>query len=253
MTIRYVGLFLIGSLAACGSPADKTDNAAPPPIVQADSEAAPSSEPAATPAVDAPTSTEATCDTPDENSVSAAKCIISPSDGSGLVLEVRYGGSDPEIFESPTILSVTTQDGTIVQTISESTETFHFSPTMQDLDLDGRADLLVPLETGNVNTVFALWHGQDADTPFTRLGELSGVGVDIGADGLFSMPARSSVATWDDTYYKIEDNTLVEIAIKSVEYSEDGSIYACAITDAGSLSLIGLTAEDAQTRFCGAE
>lgn len=253
MTIRYAGLFLIGSLAACGSPADKNENAAPPAVVQTDSETTPSIEPEATPAVEAPPPAEASCDIPDENSASTAMCTIAPADGSGLVLEVRYGGGDPEIIESPTILTVTTQDGTILQTISEPTETFHRTPTMQDLDLDGRADLLVPLYTGTVNSVFALWHRVDADTPFTRLGELSGVGVAIDSDGLFSTPSRSTAATWADTYYKIENGRLAEIAIKNTEYAEDGSISSCSVSDAGGISLIGLTEEAAQTRFCAAE
>jgi hypothetical protein len=104
-------------------------------------------------------------------------------------------------------------------------------PTLEDINGDGRPDLLIPRETGNVNTVQAVWlAGEGA---YTRLGEIAGIGFTRTADGLLAVPARSSAAETEITFYRIEPTALAEAAVVTVTGSQaaDGSIATrCELT-----------------------
>ncbi len=188
----------------------------------------------------------------DENG--RADCGFFPVKGGAYSLNVSYGEASETDEYAPRPITITVLDGgNTLQTIKEEFEFTYGLPEVMDLDQDGRDELLVPLMTGNVNTVYAIWHATDATPPFARIGETSGVGFDIHEDGMFSQAARSSAVDWETTYYKISDGTLVTIASVVVELSENGGYESCNLIEGDGFADIGLTSEEAETKFCAEE
>ena len=103
-----------------------------------------------------------------------------------------------------------------LQTIKETMGNTFNGITAEDLDRDGKADLLLPLETGNVNTTWAVWRQKDDGKGFERIGEPSGVGISKTESGYFSVPSRSSAIEWDVAFYKLEADTLRPIVTASI-------------------------------------
>ena len=103
--------------------------------------------------------------------------------------------------------------------------------------------------TGNVNTAYALWT-QTAPGPFIRVGEISGLGVDPRGDGLFSISARSSAASWVINFYTLNNDALQEIAFAEITLSDTDESQTCTVSDSGGLAAYGLSLEEAQSVFC---
>jgi len=183
-----------------------------------------------------------------------ANCVLNSNDGSGLILEVRYGAprdGDEYGAVEVEIKAVLPYDD-VKQTIKETSEFVYGLPKLQDLDGDGRNELLVPLMTGNVNTVYALWRGVTSPQPYTRVGEISGVSFEAMDDGMFSASARASAASWVTSYYKFIDGDISNIATAMVELPADQEgEEKCTLSDDGGLALTGLTLAQAQDKFCG--
>src|SRR5690606_25893149 len=80
-------------------------------------------------------------------------------------------------------------------------------PAVKDFDQDGKADILLPLETGNVNTTWAVWR-QVADGQFVRVGEPSGVSILKTDSGFIAVQGRSSASEYYVDFYKLEGDVL---------------------------------------------
>ncbi|MBA3069581.1 MAG: hypothetical protein FP825_14000 [Hyphomonas sp.] len=180
-----------------------------------------------------------------------ADCRLTAPGETGWGADLHYeGGRDePRVLT----LKITAGDGTEIQTLTEPVEFTYTLPIFDDLDGDGRAELLVPLMTGNVNTTFAVWRGKDGEPQFERAGEVSGIDVAAYEDGIFMTPARGSAASWYATYYVFADNKVAPVVTAETTLAEDGETETCTAVDEGGLAAIGLSLEDALAKFCAVE
>ena len=176
-----------------------------------------------------------------------APCFLEISDGSGLGFDVTYEEAD---YGLEWTLALTDSDGNAFQTINETAEYVYGMPSMQDIDEDGADEVLVPLIAGNVNTNYAIWTRAPGEQNFVRAGEASGIGFEPAGDGLFSTPARSSASEWENSYYRLVDQTLTPVATMLLTLAEDGSNESCTVRDDGGLADAGLSLEEAEARFC---
>jgi hypothetical protein len=177
----------------------------------------------------------------------SANCRLISDDPYGWHADVTYGDEDNG---SVTVtLTIKAADNSVGQTITETAERSYGPPAFNDLDSDGRPDLLVPLMTGNVNTSYAVWRDTGEATPFARAGELGGIDVGATGGGMFASTARGSAASWYTSYYVFRSNLLVPIATAQTDLSEDGK-ETCTVTDDGGLESVGMTLEAAQLKFC---
>lgn len=181
-----------------------------------------------------------------------ADCRLTASGETGWSVEVNYSeGAEGAVDVSLKIAAV---DGAEIQTIHETAQSAYGLPYFVDLDSDGRAELLVPLMTGNVNTSYAVWRGKEGDPEFVRTGEVSGIDVTAYEPGLFITPARSSASSWNTTYHVFEDNTVTRVATAEITLGEtEDAPGSCTVVDDGGLAKIGLTLDAAQAKFCAAE
>jgi hypothetical protein len=122
-------------------------------------------------------------------------------------------------------------DGEAGQLIAEPAGETNFFPALFDINSDGRPDLWIPKETGNVNTVWAVYRA-DEDASYTRLGEVSGIGFGLSANGLLAIPSRSNAATFEVAFYRADPAALTEAAAVTVTISptaEGETAIACAL------------------------
>ena len=143
--------------------------------------------------------------------------------GSDVFLRIASAagpGAEDETYGALSI-DVFSGQGERLQSLSEEVERIAW-PEVRDLDGDGLEDLLIPLMTGNVNTVYAL-HLQREGLGFVRAGELGGVSIDRTDSGYISAAGRSSAAEWETAYYRITANALEEVArVSTTPEYEDG-------------------------------
>lgn len=184
-------------------------------------------------------------------------CRVQSSDGVGLAFEARYeqpaGGGEGKVR----VQVVAAGDATL-QTIEEDILNTFNHPFLQDIDGDGRDELLIPLVTGNVNTSWAIWRAKGAETQFVRLEELSGIDIDRTEDGFITTSARSSASSWEIGYWRMDGDDLepvVTVSVSAEGVDADGNVLneTCTVTDAGGLAETGLTQEQAQAKFCAEE
>jgi hypothetical protein len=178
-------------------------------------------------------------------------CRLMLTDNSGLAAEARYSKAEDESTEV-SVQVVAPGDAT-VQTIEETMGNTFNKISAQDIDKDGKADLLLPLETGNVNTTWAIWRQQDDGKSFVRIGEPSGVEIVKTDSGYFAVPSRSSANEWDVAFYKLEANALQPIVTAStVAQGEVDKVTGveCSVTDDGGLAQTGLDLAAARDKFC---
>lgn len=181
------------------------------------------------PAVDAPTydlSLYPSCSEIDATDERLAQdgCLLS-ADGMLHALVVTRG------VNAVSVQSVV--DGEPAQLMEETVAAGQALPTLEDVNGDGRPDLLIPRETGNVNTVQAVWLAGEGAGAYTRLGEIAGIGLSRTAEGLLAVPARSSAAAVEVTFYRVEPTSLAEAAVVTVtaEPRPDGSLATrCELT-----------------------
>lgn len=178
---------------------------------------------------------------------SRADCRMALPDTTGRTVEFRFAA--PVDYQTPATITLIDADGTSPQVISTVIDGGYGMPQVIDIDGDGRADLLVPLYTGNVNTNYTLWRSIDGVPPFVLAGEIGGVDFGPVSDGLFASTARGSATTWYTSYYMFANNQLAPVATAETELSENGPS-TCKVVDDGGLETLGLTPEDAQLRFC---
>ena len=180
-----------------------------------------------------------------------ADCRLTALGETGWGVDLHYAGAKDEPLELT--LKITTDDGMEIQTITETIDGTYTLPNFDDLDGDGRAELLVPLMTGNVNTSFAVWRGKDGEAQFERAGEVGGIDVAAYEDGMFVTPARGSASSWYTSYYIFSDNKVLAVATAENTLGEDGETETCVVVDEGGLAGVGMSLEAAQARFCEPE
>jgi hypothetical protein len=181
-------------------------------------------------------------------------CRMMLADNSGLAIEARYTKAEDE--STKVAVQIVAPGDATLQTIEETMGNTFNGITQLDADGDGKTDLLLPLETGNVNTTWALWRQNDDGQTFARAGEPSGVSVERTESGYIAVPARSSASEWSVGFYKLEANTLrpavtVDVAAEDVS-GPDATQFrvTCNLTDNGGVAETGLSSEAATDRFC---
>ena len=182
----------------------------------------------------------------------SSDCRIQSSDKAGLAFEVRR--NEEAGITKETIAVVGPGDATL-QTIVEAVDAQAPPPHLQDVDGDGRDELMVAISAGAANATFAIWRAAGDDPVFSRLGELTGASIGPGPGGAAAVSARSSAAEWIVEYYRINGETLNALARATVaaEAGEGGAIKTtCVAADAGAMTALGLTPEELQRRYCDA-
>ena len=181
------------------------------------------------------------------------ECVIRTDDGSGLVARLSYGEAQAD-NTSDVIVNILRNDGQRVQDIVGFVEGTVAPPTFDDLDADGADELLLPVMTGNVNSVFSVWR-RGADDNYTLMGEISGVSFEPVGDGLFSTSARSSAASWEVGYHRFTETGVELVVLTAIELAEspDGGepIEMCAAMAGPGFASLGITDMESQQRFCG--
>ena len=140
-------------------------------------------------------------------------CRLMFADESGLALEARYTPAEDDSTKI-TVQVVAPGDATL-QTIEETMGNTFNGVTLQDIDKDGKLDIQIPLETGNVNTSWAIWRQRD-DKSFIRIGEPNGVSIEKTDSGYIAAQARSSANEWGISFYKLEADELKPVATADV-------------------------------------
>ena len=165
-------------------------------------------------------------------------------------------------FEEPTTegqggnvrVDVLNDQGAVAQTFTETNVSEFLPPGAEDIDGDGRADILIGLAGGNVNTEHAVWLYSGQDNAYRRAGEVSGVEFSRTSDGYLAVPARSSAASWNVAFYRIGPalEPLVTISVTATDVTDDGQVRAseCKIEEAPGLGSLNMTEEAARMKFC---
>jgi hypothetical protein len=177
-------------------------------------------------------------------------CRAMLPDNSGLAIEARYAPAEDESIEV-TVQVVQPGDATIQEFKERMGNTFN-GPNVKDFDGDGKADVLLPLETGNVNTSWAVYRQVDGPK-FVNVGELSGVSVIKTETGYIAVQGRSSAADYYVSFYTLAPEELKPVL--TIEVSGEGepgkvTKVDCTLTDDGGLAGTGLTEAAAKEKFC---
>lgn len=143
------------------------------------------------------------------------------------------------------------EDGAVRQTMLEPEVVQYFAPLIQDIDGDGRADILIPREGGNVNFTYGVWVFSGERGVYERLGDVTGVDFDRTSDGLVAVSARSSAVEWAVAFFKLDEGGLHPmVTVRVTAPREDATAPSCVIDEAPGLRDLNLTQEEAQGRFC---
>lgn len=180
-------------------------------------------------------------------------CRLMFPDPSGMAIEARYTPAEDDSTEV-TVQVVAPGDAT-VQTFTERMGNTFNGPELADFDKDGKVDIQLPLETGNVNTAWALWR-QDTDGKFVRIqaDDLSGVSLVKTDSGYIATQGRSSANEYYVSFYKLADAKLEPVATVSViargEPDKITGVDCVVETEDGQPLGDGLTAKTAEAKFC---
>jgi hypothetical protein len=143
------------------------------------------------------------------------------------------------------------EDGGVIQTMLEPDVAEYRAPSVQDIDGDGRADVLIARAAGNVNTSQAIWIYSGERGAYERVGDVNGVAIERTGDGLIVVPARSSATEWDVAFYRLDEDGLHPVATIAVEAPTGRSNEpGCRLTEAPGLRDLNLSEQEARTRFC---
>lgn len=159
-------------------------------------------------------------------------CALQPTDGRDVVAVFTF--TDGEWGQNGR-MEVRTFEGRLLQAFDFETESF-FYPSMEDINSDGRQDILVPLITGNVNTEYAIFMGTE-DGFLHQPWQVSGFAVEAAnADGLIIAQSRGSAVDSYAEFYRFDGETVsaeasVLISFANVDNPDDGP--DCSLTDGG--------------------
>jgi hypothetical protein len=177
-------------------------------------------------------------------------CRMILPDQSGMAIEARYTPAEDDSTKV-TVQVVAAGDATL-QTIEERMGNTFNGPTLEDVDKDGMVDILIPLETGNVNTTWAFWK-QTSEGKFARVGEPSGVEIEKTESGYLAVQGRSSAAEYYVTFYKLLGEELQQGVTARVEVRGEADKVTgveCSIEEDEELLASGMTADSAKAQFC---
>ncbi len=179
-------------------------------------------------------------------------CRLMLPDTSGLAIEARYIPAEDESTEVK-VQVVQTGDATIQEIVERMGNTFN-GPNLEDFDKDGKTDILLPLETGNVNTTWAVWR-QVADGQFVRVGEPSGVSILKTESGFIAVQGRSSASEYYVDFYKLDADALkpmltARVAAKLDDQGKKVIAADCLIEEGPDFAALGLSADAAKAEFC---
>lgn len=239
MKMRFAGLMAALVVAAC-SPAPETDATATPGETPA-AKRMPLPDCAVIEAEDA-----------GADGWKHPDCRLMLPDQSGLAIEARYAPAEDDSTEVK-VQVVQPGDATIQEIVERMGNTFN-GPNLEDFDKDGMTDILLPLETGNVNTTWAVWRQAELGK-FVRVGEPSGVSILKTDSGYIAVQGRSSAAEYYVDFYKLEADSLKRLVTARVaaEFDDKGEKVVgseCTLEDADGVSAMGLTPEAAKLQFC---
>ncbi|WP_395648167.1 FG-GAP repeat protein [Terricaulis sp.] len=151
-------------------------------------------------------------------------------------------------------VDVLNDQGAVAQTFTEANVSELLLPSADDIDGDGRADILIGIASGNVNTEYAVWLYNGADNAYRRAGIISGMEFSRTSEGYLAAPARSSAASWNVAFYRVEATLepLVTISVTATDVTDAGQVRAseCKIEAAPGLASLNMTEEAARAKFC---
>lgn len=173
-------------------------------------------------------------------------------EASGQTLHVRFAELAAGMQSGNVSIDVIGSDGRVDQTVLESDVSEYRAPSVQDVDGDGRGDILIPLMTGNVNTDYAVWLYSGADGRFERVGAVSGVEIKRTDEGYVAVPARSGAASWAVSFFRLDQEGLHPLVTLQIDGEEvDGAIRStCTVLEGDGLTAVGLNERAAQEKFC---
>ena len=177
-------------------------------------------------------------------------CRMILPDQSEMAIEARYTPAEDDSTKV-TVQVVAAGEATL-QTIEERMGNTFNGPTLEDVDKDGLVDILIPLETGNVNTTWAFWR-QISEGKFARLGEPSGVDIEKTESGYLAVQGRSSAAEYYVTFYKLASEALQQGVTVRVEVQSEADKVTgveCSLEEDEELLASGMTADEAKAQFC---
>ena len=177
-------------------------------------------------------------------------CRMMLPDQTGMAIEARYAPAEDDSTKI-TVQVVAAGDATL-QTIEERMGNTFNGPTLDDVDKDGLVDILIPLETGNVNTTWAFWR-QVGGQKFVRIGEPSGVDIEKTESGHLAVQGRSSAAEYYVTFYKLAGEELQQgVTALVVAQGEAAKVTGveCSVEEDEGLLASGLSVKAAAAQFC---
>lgn len=181
--------------------------------------------------------------------IQAGDCRL---DAAGQTMRVRF--SPMVEGEGGTVtIDILSPDAVVTQSIVEQNVSQYLAPTVQDVDGDGRADILVARESGNVNTAYGVWIFSGDRNAYSRVGEISGYDIARTQEGLIAVQARSGAALRNVAFYQLNENGLTHVATIELEAREGAGEtvnWRCRLSDAPGASLLNLSSEAAEQRFC---
>lgn len=171
----------------------------------------------------------------------------------GQTLRVSYGEPAAGTSVGTVNVDVHSEDGSVQQSIVEADVLQYLPVSVEDIDGDGRADIRIERDRGNVNTTSALWIFNGERGRYERAGEVSGVEIERTADGYIAVPARSSAAAWNVSFYRLSDIGLAKLVAVEVvgEERAGGAIEStCSLVESNGLPAIALSETEAREKFC---
>lgn len=182
------------------------------------------------------------------DALTASECAMQAQ---GQTLLVKFAPLAAGASFGMVTIDVLNERGDVVQSMSEPDVSQYIPPTIEDVDGDGRADLLVTRETFNANATSGVWIYNGERGVYERAGQINGVGFERTEDGLIAVPARSSATEWDVTYYKLDEGGLHELLTVEVTAPSGRSTEpSCGLATTPGLRELGLSEVQARTRFC---
>lgn len=147
-------------------------------------------------------------------------CGLAIEDGRDLSLAFDFE-SGGDFGESATV--TVTRGGAPLSTFEVSGIESFLYPELLDVDQDGHTDLLIPLITGTVNTIYSL-HLGTAEGVAAEGVEISGHTVSPLEPGLFSVSARSSAVSHYVEYFNVADGLITSEAVILNTFTDEDTL-----------------------------